>query len=199
MSEQYFSDDPQSKSDPQKWTYELLGHSLTFTSDVGVFSKNKVDFGSRVLIEAFVPPETKGPILDLGCGYGPIGLSLAKAYPERELILGDINRRAVDLARRNAEENQLTNVKVFLSDQFESLPDQEFAVVLINPPIRAGKKTVYEMFEGAHRQLTTSGELWVVIQKKQGAPSALNKIASIFREVDVVDKKKGYFVIRGKK
>src|SRR5690625_759450 len=112
MSEQYFSDDPQSKSDPQKWTYELLGHSLTFTSDVGVFSKNKVDFGSRVLIEAFVPPETKGPILDLGCGYGPIGLSLAKAYPDRELILGDINRRAVDLARRNAEENQLTNVKV---------------------------------------------------------------------------------------
>lgn len=197
MSEQYFTHDPHAKSNPKTWTYELLGHSLTFTSDVGVFSKNKVDYGSKVLINAFIPPKIEGSIVDLGCGYGPIGISLAKAYPDQKLILSDVNQRAVDLAKRNIKQNQLTNAEVFLSDQFESLPDQLYDAVVVNPPIRAGKKIVHEMFEAAYRYLKTSGELWVVIQKKQGAPSALKKMEAIFSEVEVVEKNNGYFVIRG--
>lgn len=196
MSEQYFTRHPQTKSNPKTWTYELRDQVLTFKSDTGVFSKNTVDFGSRTLIEAFILPETEGAIVDLGCGYGPIGLSIAMAYPDRQVIMGDINERAVELAKENAEKNKLNNAQVFLSDQFNELPDQAYAAVLVNPPIRVGKKVVHAMFERAYRYLCTDGELWVVIQKKQGAPSAIQKMESIFREVEVVKREKGYFIIR---
>lgn len=199
MSEQYFTQHPQTKSNPKTWTYKLRDRILTFKSDTGVFSKNTVDFGSRTLIEAFILPEIEGAIVDLGCGYGPIGLSIAMAYPDRQVIMGDINERAVQLAKENAETNKLTNVQVFLSDQFAMLPKRTYAAVLVNPPIRVGKKVVHAMFEQAQQYLSIDGELWVVIQKKQGAPSAIKKMESIFREVEVVVKEKGYFIIRATK
>lgn len=199
MSEQYFTQHPQTKSNPKTWTYKLRDRILTFKSDTGVFSKNTVDFGSRTLIEAFILPEIEGAIVDLGCGYGPIGLSIAMAYPDRQVIMGDINERAVQLAKENAETNKLTNVQVFLSDQFANLPKRTYAAVLVNPPIRVGKKVVHAMFEQAQQYLSIDGELWVVIQKKQGAPSAIKKMESIFREVEVVVKEKGYFIIRATK
>lgn len=199
MSEQYFTQHPQTKSNPKTWTYKLRDRILTFKSDAGVFSKNTVDFGSRTLIEAFILPEIEGAIVDLGCGYGPIGLSIAMAYPDRQVIMGDINERAVQLAKENAETNKLTNVQVFLSDQFANLPKRTYAAVLVNPPIRVGKKVVHAMFEQAQQYLSIDGELWVVIQKKQGAPSAIKKMESIFREVEVVVKEKGYFIIRATK
>lgn len=199
MSEQYFTQHPQTKSNPKTWTYKLRDRILTFKSDTGVFSKNTVDFGSRTLIEAFILPEIEGAIVDLGCGYGPIGLSIAMAYPDRQVIMGDINERAVQLAKENAETNKLTNVQVFLSDQFAKLPKRTYAAVLVNPPIRVGKKVVHAMFEQAQQYLSIDGELWVVIQKKQGAPSAIKKMESIFREVEVVVKEKGYFIIRATK
>ncbi|BAM46246.1 class I SAM-dependent methyltransferase [Amphibacillus xylanus] len=196
MSEQYFTQHPQSKSNPKTWTYELRNQVLTFTSDTGVFSKNTVDFGSKTLIESFILPEADGAIVDLGCGYGPIGLSIAKAFPDRQIVMGDINERAVELAKINMERNKLTNARVFLSDQFSQLPNETYAAVLTNPPIRVGKKVVHEMFEQAHQHLCSDGELWVVIQKKQGAPSAIKKMESLFRDVEVVCKEKGYFIIR---
>ena len=199
MSEQYFTRDPQSKSNPKTWTFELRGQILTFTSDVGVFSKGKVDFGSRTLIEAFRLPEVEGAIVDLGCGYGPIGLAIAKAYPDRQVIMGDVNQRATELSEKNAKNNKINNVKCYLSDRFENLPDGPFASVLINPPIRTGKKMVHQMFEDAYRYLKEEGELWIVIQKKQGAPSAIKKLKTLFQEVEIVKKNKGYFVIRAKK
>lgn len=199
MSEQYFTQNPQTKSNPKTWTYKLRDRMLTFKSDAGVFSKNTVDFGSRTLIEAFILPEVEGAIVDMGCGYGPIGLSIAMAYPDRQVIMGDINERAVQLAKENATVNKLTNVQVFLSDQFSGLPKHSYAAVLTNPPIRVGKKVVHAMFEQARQYLSADGELWVVIQKKQGAPSAIKKMESIFQEVEVVVKEKGYFIIRATK
>jgi len=199
MSEQYFTRDPQSKSNPKTWTFELRGQILTFTSDVGVFSKGKVDFGSRTLIEAFRLPEVEGAIVDLGCGYGPIGLAIAKAYPDRQVIMGDVNQRATELSEKNAKNNKINNVKCYLSDRFENLPDGPFASVLINPPIRTGKKMVHQMFEDAYRYLKEEGYLWIVFQKIQGAPSAIKKLKTLFQEVEIVKKNKGYFVIRAKK
>ncbi|WP_440897203.1 class I SAM-dependent methyltransferase [Amphibacillus sp. Q70] len=199
MSEQYFTRHPQAKSNPETWTFELRGHVLTFTSDVGVFSKNTVDFGSRVLIDTFIPPEVDGAIVDLGCGYGPIGLSIAKDYPDRQVIMGDVNQRAIDLTDKNAKQNKLANVTCYLSDRFNDFPDQQFAAVLVNPPIRAGKELVHQIFEDAHQYLTKEGELWVVIQKKQGAPSAIKKMKALFQEVETVKRSKGYFIIRAKK
>lgn len=199
MSEQYFTRDPQAKSNPKTWTFELRGHVLTFTSDVGVFSKNTVDFGSRALIDSFILPEVDGAIVDLGCGYGPIGLSIAKDYPDRQVIMGDVNQRAIDLTKENAKQNKLANVTCYLSDRFKGFPDRRFAAVLVNPPIRVGKELVHQMFVDAYHRLNKEGELWTVIQKKQGAPSAIKKMEALFQEVETVKKNKGYFIIRAKK
>ncbi|WP_413775138.1 class I SAM-dependent methyltransferase [Gracilibacillus pellucidus] len=196
--DQYFSQSPDVESNPQTWVYELRGRKFTFTTDNGVFSKSEVDFGSRVLIEAFDMPDIKGPILDIGCGYGPISLSLAAAYPERSVVGVDVNGRALELAKKNAEQNSVKNVSFKESDILAKITDQRFAAILTNPPIRAGKQVVHQMFEEAKEALMPNGELWVVIQKKQGAPSAKKKLAELFAEVEVVTKAKGYFIFCAK-
>ena len=200
MSEHYYSNKPQVESKPQRWQFTLLGHTFSFETDTGVFSKNEVDFGSRVLIDAFEIPPIDGVLVDVGCGYGPIGLSLAKAYSERVVYMVDINERAVALSKKNAEVNGIQNVRIFESDGLSSLTDDvQVAVILTNPPIRAGKETIFRFYEEAYTKLNVSGELWVVIQKKQGAPSTVKKLEEMFSQVDIVDKEKGYWIIRAKK
>lgn len=196
MTEHYYSKKPHTDSSPKTWKAELRNQMYTFTSDTNVFSKNGIDFGSRLLIESFNEPSVRGDLLDLGCGYGPIGISLAGAFPERNIVLADVNERAIRLAAENAEENNLTNVEVVNSDRFSGLKERTFAAVITNPPIRAGKDVVHGMFAGAERALVKNGELWVVIQKKQGAPSAQKKINELFGNVEVVDRKKGYYILR---
>lgn len=198
MTEHYFSQNPHSKSAKKSWRYNLRDRDFIFTSDVGVFSKKEVDYGSRLLIEKFNEPEVDGDILDLGCGYGPIGIAIASDYQNREVFMVDINERAVSLAKQNAELNHLKNVRVFQSDRFSSLENFNFAAIVTNPPIRAGKKVVHQMFEGAKAHLLENGELWVVIQKKQGAPSAKDKLEELFGEVDITAKDKGYYLLRCK-
>ncbi|CDQ41431.1 MULTISPECIES: class I SAM-dependent methyltransferase [Virgibacillus] len=196
MTEHYFSQKPQTKSSPETWDYLLNGKTFTFTSDIGVFSKNEVDFGSKQLIEQFKEPAITGDLLDLGCGYGPIGIAIADKYKDRHLVMVDINERAIALAEQNASRNQVTNVECMESDRLSAVKNRSFAAILTNPPIRAGKKVVHQMFVEAQQVLKEHGELWVVIQKKQGAPSAKEKLASLFGEVEVVAKNKGYYIFR---
>lgn len=196
MTEHYFSPKPQTKSSPKTWNYQLNGKSYTFTSDVGVFSKNEVDFGSRLLIEQFNEPVIAGDFLDLGCGYGPIGIAIADRYKDRKIVMADINERAVALAKENALKNEVTNIECVQSDRMSAFTSRQFAGILTNPPIRAGKKIVHQMFDEAQRALLKQGELWVVIQKKQGAPSAKEKLEALFHEVEVVAKNKGYYIMR---
>lgn len=196
MTNHYFSKKPQSNSSPKTWKYQLRKREFTFVSDTGVFSKNEVDYGSRLLIEQFTPPSHQGNILDLGCGYGPIGIAIAASFPEREITMVDINERAVELAEQNVKINDIKNAEVFVSNRFEKLQNRSFVAILTNPPIRAGKKTVHAMFEESLASLYTEGELWVVIQKKQGAPSAKKKLAELFSRVEVVTKSKGYYILR---
>ena len=199
MSDHYYSNKPQTESKPQHWKFTLLGFDFKFETDAGVFSKSEVDFGSRVLIEAFEMPEVEGDVLDVGCGYGPIGLSIAKANPERFVHMMDVNTRALALAEKNATVNGVQNVRIFESDGLSSVGDVKAAAILTNPPIRAGKETVFRFYDGAFEKLVNGGELWVVIQKKQGAPSSVSHLEEMFSEVDVVDKKKGYWIIKAKK
>ncbi|MDM5152924.1 class I SAM-dependent methyltransferase [Bacillus sp. DX1.1] len=198
MADHYFSNDPSSKSDRKRWEYTLRGNQFIFLSDHGVFSKNEVDFGSRLLIEAFQMPDVRGDVLDVGCGYGPIGLSLAKESQGREVHMVDVNERALELAKENAANNKIGNVRIYQSSVYENI-DGQYAAILSNPPIRAGKHVVHEILEKAVDHLVPGGELWIVIQKKQGAPSAMKKLEAVFSEVDVVEKKKGYYIIKSKK
>ena len=197
MSEHYFSRNQKVESDPKYWDFTLKNNLFRFKTDNGVFSKREVDFGSRLLIEAFVIPELEGAVLDVGCGYGPIGLSLAKAFPERTVHMVDVNERAIELAKENAALNRIENVTIYESDRLENVGEKNFAAILTNPPIRAGKKTVHDIFEQAYDHLIEKGEIWIVIQKKQGAPSAIEKLKTMFSEVETIDKVKGYFIIKG--
>ncbi|MBD3108642.1 class I SAM-dependent methyltransferase [Bacillus sp. AGMB 02131] len=200
MNNHYYSKNPTTESNPQFWDFILRGKSFRFKTDNGVFSKKEVDFGSRLLIEAFSYPEgIEGDLLDVGCGYGPVGLSMAYSYPHVKVEMVDVNERAIQLARENAELNQISNVNIHESNVFSSVTHRSFAAVLTNPPIRAGKQIVHEIFEKSCEHLMPSGELWVVIQKKQGAPSAMEKMESLFGNVEIIVKKKGYFILMSKK
>ncbi|WP_026565513.1 class I SAM-dependent methyltransferase [Bacillus sp. UNC41MFS5] len=199
MSEHYYSRTQKVESDPKFWDFTLKNNPFRFKTDNGVFSKREVDFGSRLLIESFEMPNTDGFLLDVGCGYGPIGLSLAKYYHERMIHMVDVNERAIELAKENAEINRIQNVKIYESDRLLNVNENTFAAILTNPPIRAGKKTVHDIFEQSFDHLVSQGELWVVIQKKQGASSAIEKLNNLFNHVETIDKSKGYFVIRAQK
>ncbi|UQZ33732.1 16S rRNA methyltransferase [Paenibacillus sp. PK3_47] len=198
MSQHYYSQQPEARHDRRTLTTVLRGKNLRFTSDAGVFSKGDIDYGSRALIEAMEIPNGSA-VLDVGCGYGPIGISAAILNPGGHVTMIDINSRAVELSRENAQLNGVHNVTVKESDVFSAVQGQKFDVVLTNPPIRAGKAVVHQIFEQAYEHLNEGGSLWIVIQKKQGAPSAVAKLESMFAEVEEVGKDKGYRIIKAQK
>lgn len=199
MSQHYYSKNPQTTSKPQEWAYTLRGEKIQFQTDAGVFSKNEVDFGSRLLIEAFEESAVEGPILDVGCGYGPIGIAIAKSFPRKTVHMVDVNTRAIELAKKNAARNNAENVEVYESDGLSSVKEEGFSAILTNPPIRAGKETVFRFYEEASAKIAQGGSLWVVIQKKQGAPSTEEKLKELFGNCRVADKKKGYFIFEARK
>lgn len=196
MSDHYYTSRPTTAHDRRNWEAELHGYKLRFVSDAGVFAKGGVDYGSRTLVEAMEIP-VNAEVLDVGCGYGPIGLTAAKLASQGHVTMIDVNGRAVELARENARNNKVDNVTILESDLFAALDSTaQFDVVLTNPPIRAGKEVVHAIFEGAYERLRSGGALWIVIQKKQGAPSAKQKLESLFTQVEEVTKDKGYRIYR---
>jgi 16S rRNA (guanine1207-N2)-methyltransferase len=198
VSEHYFTERPSVQHNLHKMEEVLRGHKLSFTTDAGVFSKNGVDYGSRHLIESMdFPPNAR--VLDVGCGYGPIGLAAALLCPQGHVTMVDINERAIELTKDNAKNNKIENVTILQSDLLDRVKDRQFDVILTNPPIRAGKETVHRIFTDAYDCLEEEGSLWVVIQKKQGAPSARAKLESIYTEVIEVSKDKGYRILRATK
>lgn len=201
MTNHYYTKNPSIQSDEATWTFRLRGKDFKFTSDAGVFSKNTVDFGSRLLIDSFeYPTEIKGPILDVGCGYGPIGLSLASSYPDITVEMVDVNERALALAKRNAQANHVPNVKIYSSSVYDNVEGQNrFAAIVTNPPIRAGKQTVHQILSDGFTYLLPGGTLTAVIQKKQGAPSAQKRMTEVFGNAEVIARDKGYWIIQSTK
>ncbi|MNP19950.1 Ribosomal RNA small subunit methyltransferase C [compost metagenome] len=198
MADHYYTNRPTTAHDRKVWDAVLRGHNFRFISDAGVFSKGGVDFGSRTLIDAMDIADN-AKVLDVGCGYGPIGLAAAKLAKQGHVTMVDVNARAVELARENASANGIRNVAILESNLYEAVKETDFDVVLTNPPIRAGKEIVHAIFEGAYERLTIGGSLWIVIQKKQGAPSAKQKLESLFAEVEEVTNDKGYRIYKAVK
>lgn len=195
MSNHYYSQNPEVAHQRQVHEAVLRGEKLRFVTDTGVFSKAGVDYGSRVLIDA-LEMETNAAVLDVGCGYGPIGLSAARLASNGHVTMIDINERAVELAKENAKLNGITNVTIVQSDLFASVYEERYDVIVTNPPIRAGKTTVHQIFEEGAKLLNAGGSMWVVIQKKQGAPSAREKLEQLFDKVIEVTKDKGYRIFK---
>ena len=196
MAEHYFTSDPTSRHEERHFSVQMGNCSISFETDAGTFSKGHLDDGSRLLIDT-VPP-LSGLGADIGCGWGAMGLCLAAKNPNAAFLMVDVNERAVELAKKNAEENRLTNVKVFVSDILEGV-EEELDFCVTNPPIRAGKQTVYAFFTQAHEKLKDGGRLFIVIRKQQGAPSAIKFLQTIYKEVSVLEKDGGFWIVEAVK
>lgn len=192
----YFTDNRHLAMNRKEISFRFWCFTLRFQTDNGVFSKGAVDFGSRVLIETIGNQDTlQDKVLDLGCGYGTIGITLKKKFPHVEMHMVDINPRSVLLAKENAQLNDV-NAIIKVSNIYENIEECNFSEIITNPPIRAGKEVIYQMFEGAYAHLRNGGVLWVVIRKQQGAASAKTKINSVFGNCEVVNKEKGYWILK---
>lgn len=191
----YYTNNLDLKSEETDIHFRYRNHDIVFVSDHGVFSKNKVDYGTRVLLDAIIIQENQKRLLDVGCGYGTIGISLKKEYSWLDVEMVDVNERAVHLANQSIKKNHLQNIIAYKSSVYENV-QENFDLIVSNPPIRAGKKIVFDILEGAYCHLNQGGELLVVIQKKQGAPSAKKKMEEVFGNCEIIKRDKGYFVLK---
>ena len=195
MTKMYFAENPDAEHDIHELKVQLLGQKMTFLTDAGVFSKKMIDYGSQALLKC-LDFHKQESVLHVGCGHGTLGLTLVKAK-EVEATLVDINQRALDLARQNAERNQVL-ATIFQSNIYQNV-EGRFHHIISNPPIRAGKQIVHEVITGSYTHLLDGGDLTIVIQKKQGAPSAKAKMEEVFGNCEILKKDKGYYILRSRK
>jgi len=194
-TDHYFTAQSRARSRPTQFSISVRGVELTLTSDRGVFSHGQLDDGTLRLLKKMELPEA-GEFLDLGCGYGVIGLAAAKLRPEARVTMVDINERATKLAADNAHANGISNVEVLTGDAPQVLGDRQFDVVLCNPPIRVGKQKLYKLIGDAAERLHPGGVLWMVIHTRQGAKSHLREVSPMFSECETVSRKWGYRIFK---
>jgi 16S rRNA (guanine1207-N2)-methyltransferase len=190
----YFIADQSQDSDIRRLSYRFADSGFTFSTDIGLFSRERIDPASDILIRT-IPP-LSGALLDMGCGYGCVGIVLARAYG-LALTQADINEKAVRFAELNCKANGVS-ASVIVSDCFDNVPGA-FDTIAINPPIHAGKAVTYKMYEDAPHHLNPGGCLYVVTLKKHGAESTLAKLTEIFGSCDTLYKKKGCYVFAARR
>ncbi|HNZ83638.1 MAG TPA: methyltransferase [Sedimentibacter sp.] len=196
--DQYFTKNPASEKEIFEFDWNVGKEVFNFYTSNSVFSKKGVDFGSMLLIETIIRENEgfSGSILDLGCGYGPLGIIAARVFHNSTVTMCDINERALELSMMNAKENKVEGrVRIISSSAFGNIKDN-YDIIMTNPPIRAGKDVVFSFYEGSYEHLNQGGRLYVVIQKKQGAPSTKEKLESLFGNCETADKRSGYFIFR---
>jgi 16S rRNA (guanine1207-N2)-methyltransferase len=194
--EHYFTNNQNLKSELRTIIYKYQDESLVFYSDNGVFSKDKLDFGSSLLLETYFEKNKKKNLrlLDVGCGYGFLGISIAKILGY-QVTMCDVNKRALHLASKNLLENNV-EAEVIESNVYENITGN-YDVIITNPPIRAGKEIVYQILDEAKDHLTDAGELWFVIRKDQGAKSTLKHLENNYL-CEIIAKSKGFYIIKAK-
>ena len=196
MADQYYTRNPESESRPTPCEFEFRGRQLRFLTDAGVFSKGELDTGTRLLLDA-LPAEMHGEVLDLGCGWGPIGISVQARWPETKVVMTDVNLRALERARENVARNGIT-AEIRESDGFSVLSGRAFDAVITNPPIRAGKQVIYRLFADAAAHLKPTGSLFLVIRKQQGAESCIRYLKTLFASVEKLTRSGGFWVLEAK-
>lgn len=196
-NEHYFTEKPTSELKERNFTYKIKNAELSLISVSGVFSfESRVDRASELLIKAFRP--SGNTVLDLGCGYGAIGLFIKSLYREQLVCLSDINERAVEYSMLNASSNKL-DVKVVKSDLFSALSGISFDDIVTNPPIAAGKKLLTSLIEQACEHLNPGGALWMVAYHNKGGASLKKIMQERFTNVEDVEKSGGIRVYRSVK
>ncbi len=186
----YFTND-NVKSDEKLIKVKIKNQDYSFYVDNGVFSKRGLDFGTRTLLENLDLENIKGKILDFGCGYGPIGIFLSKNLNVTVDMI-DINKRSLNLAKKNSVLNN-AKTNIFESDIYQNITEK-YDFIITNPPIRVGKKVLYEILFGAYDYLNDNGQMIIVVNKDQGAKSLIRDLEDKYK-VSVINKSKGFYVI----
>lgn len=195
----YYTNNPISDKN-EKIIYGIIkGEKYKFLTDNGVFSKKFIDFGTKTLLESFYTERKKLEICDLGCGYGVVSVFLANNYEDFSFTMIDINKRCLELSKKNIELNKIKSKIEIIENNVLDQISKKFDIILTNPPIRAGKNVVFKIMEQSYHSLNEGGELWVVIQKKQGMNSVKKLLEKIFNSVIIVKKNKGYYVLKSLK
>ncbi len=194
MSEQYFVRRPSARHAPREIRAILRGRPFVFATDAAVFSRFEVDRGTELLIDALDVKPCES-LLDLGCGYGPVGLAIAANVEGVHVMMTDVNTRAVTLTRQNAKRNEL-RVEVREGSLFEPVKGLAFDHIASNPPIRAGKAIVHGIVDGAPAFLLEGGSLWLVARGKQGAPSLREKMRATMGNAEIARRGGGFWVLR---
>lgn len=203
---QYFEANPDTPSNRKFVDYRIHGVNFRFVTDTAVFSKTSVDKGTDLLLESSIADiKRRGPgrnesLLDLGCGWGVVGIVMKTVFTLFDVTCVDVNTRAVALARENAGLNPNSPDNIMVSDILEAVPeDKMFDTVITNPPVRAGKKTVFAFYEQSYAHMKEGGAIYVVLQRKQGADSTKKKLNELFGNCETIDIKGGYHVMKSVK
>ena len=194
-SEHYFDAFPKSEAKLGLIRTSLRGESFEFLTASSVFSKKRVDLGTRLLIEAMVLPET-GSVLDVGCGYGAVGIAAAASNPKVHVIMTDVNMRAVRLAKRNIEINKVTNAEVRYGYLYEPVEELTFNCVLSNPPVSAGMDTVKAIITEAPKVMASKATFQMVVRSKIGAKTLPPFFNETFGNCAVLAIESGYRVLK---
>ena len=193
----YFENDKNLKSEIKELSYKYDSSFFAFYSDNGVFSKDAIDYGSKLLLESYLKNAKNNiRVLDVGCGYGFLGIVIGvitKSYVD----MIDVNKRAVHLTEKNIKRYKDFKGKAFISDAYENIKEK-YNVIITNPPIRVGKDKVLEILENAFDHMEDDGELYFVIRRDQGALSIKKRLEST-QKIEIINRDKGYFVFKSKK
>lgn len=190
---QYFDNDKNVKSEKKLIKFNFNNREFSMYSDNGVFSKDRFDYGTRVLLENINIHSLCGKVLDLGCGTGVVGLILGIFNKNIFIDMVDVNERAIELARENIKLNNLNN-NIFISDVYSKINDK-YNYIITNPPIRAGKDVVRKFLLGAKDYLSDSGCLYFVMRKDHGVKSMIKELEEIYKVV-VINKDKGFYIVK---
>ncbi len=195
----YFSEVQDVKSSKKIINYEIKNEKFEFLTDNGVFSKTKVDFGTDVMLRTFLNENKKLEnirILDIGCGYGVVSVVLKRFFEKVKILSTDVNERALELTKENIQKNNRTDdFEVRKSFVFDNI-SENFDVILSNPPIRAGKQVIFEIYEKSFFHLNKNGEFYCVIQTKHGAKSTKKKLEELFGNCTTLVIEAGYRIFR---
>lgn len=181
------------KSNLKNFKIKILNEEFIFNTDNGIFSKRNLDFGSKLLINNLLKENIRGDVLEIGCGYGIIGIILSR-FCDINIDMVDVNKRAIHLSEMNIKLNKSSKINVFYSDSYSNV-NKKYDYIITNPPIRAGKKIVYEILLGAKNYLNDNGTLYFVMRKEQGALSAIKDLEKV-SNLSIIERNKGYFIIR---
>ena len=190
---QYFENNSNLKDEKKRISINFQNKTYPMYTNNGLFCKEHFDYGSRLLLTQFISNKINGKILDLGCGYGAIGIIIAKTHPQTNVDMIDITDIAIKTATNNARLNNVTNINIFKSDIYDKITDK-YDYIITNPPIRAGKEIIRKFLIGAKDHLEINGQLWFVMRKDHGVKTIIKELEEYY-SIKIIEKSKGFYIV----